>query len=197
MTAAAWSAIAATFAALSSFLILLVQRQNLLYSLRPELVLVDWGRQSKEIAGVKNDRITFKTMRNFGRGAALHPYVNEPKEGGDRTKYLVVGGRRYPTLAQGEVNLIDGEIILFWANVEGEYLPVNIEIVCWDAGNIRHEVRYNLMVVKTAYSQELTGDEIAPGVTLGTRSTKSVPVWLLKLVRRLGSVKVRKPPSTL
>ena len=44
MTAAAWSAIAAIFAAASSFMIFLIQRANLRASVRPELVLTGWER---------------------------------------------------------------------------------------------------------------------------------------------------------
>lgn len=43
---AIWSAVAASFAALSTFFTILPHRRNLVESMRPELVLLGWARGS-------------------------------------------------------------------------------------------------------------------------------------------------------
>jgi hypothetical protein len=68
-TATGLAAMAAAFSALSSVLIMRVQRANLLESVRPELVLVGWYRLPKEH---EPDRIGFRRVRNAGRGVALY-----------------------------------------------------------------------------------------------------------------------------
>jgi hypothetical protein len=45
ITAAFWSAIAASFAALFSFITMMIQRRNLLESVRPDLILIGWDRR--------------------------------------------------------------------------------------------------------------------------------------------------------
>ena len=72
LTAAIWAAIAATFSAISSLLIVLIQRRNLLESVKPELVLTGWERTPRGQGGSAQEVISFKTIRNVGRGPALH-----------------------------------------------------------------------------------------------------------------------------
>jgi hypothetical protein len=64
------AAIAAAFSALSSLLIWRVQRSNLLESVRPELVLLDWHRVPARDAS-QPEIIAFRRVRNAGRGVAL------------------------------------------------------------------------------------------------------------------------------
>jgi hypothetical protein len=59
-TAAMWSAVAASFAALSSFLIMLIHRQDLLESARPELVLSGWSRKPQGQSGGVHQVISFQ-----------------------------------------------------------------------------------------------------------------------------------------
>ena len=70
MTAAFWSAVAASFAALSSLLIFLVQRRTLLESARPELILDGWSRETVGQGEGQHEVIAFQTIRNVGRGTA-------------------------------------------------------------------------------------------------------------------------------
>jgi len=68
ITAATWSAIAASFSALSSFLIMLIHRRNLLESVRPELILDDWSRLAEGEGDTTHDVLVFTAVRNVGRG---------------------------------------------------------------------------------------------------------------------------------
>ena len=78
MSAAIWSAIAATSSASCAFLILLIQRRNYFDSVRPDLVLSGWKREQTTVAGHFSDEVTFNTIRNIGRGAA---YLFPPQSG--------------------------------------------------------------------------------------------------------------------
>ena len=69
---AIWSAIAATFSAIAAILILKIQRQNLLESVRPELVIGGWVRHERRSENPDYEKISFETIKNVGRGPALH-----------------------------------------------------------------------------------------------------------------------------
>jgi hypothetical protein len=69
--AAIWSAIAASFAAFSSFLVMRIQRRTLLESIHPELVLNGWTRRAEGQGDVADEVIAFRTLSNMGRGAAF------------------------------------------------------------------------------------------------------------------------------
>jgi len=72
--AAFWSAIAATFAAASSFLIYRTQVKNLRYSARPDIVLSNWTRTITQNGD--NDKISFSEVENIGNGTAEHIYIS-------------------------------------------------------------------------------------------------------------------------
>jgi hypothetical protein len=67
-----WSAIATSFATFSSFLLMLIQRQNFAESIRPELVLIGWTRSVEGEGNAAHDVIAFQTIKNVGRGAAFN-----------------------------------------------------------------------------------------------------------------------------
>src|SRR5262245_50736519 len=72
MTAAFWSAIAATFSAISAFVVMMIQRRALLEAARPELVVDGWGREYRGEGEDTYEVITIKKIWNVGKGAALH-----------------------------------------------------------------------------------------------------------------------------
>src|SRR5262245_14516654 len=74
--AAFWSAVAASFSALSSFLIFCIHRRNLLESVRPELVLMGWTRGRRGQGETMHEFISFQTLKNVGRGMALRIVLN-------------------------------------------------------------------------------------------------------------------------
>ena len=71
MNAAIWSAIAASFSALSSILIMLIQRRNLQETVRPEIVLEEWSRHSEGEGDGAYEVIVFQKIRNVDRKSVV------------------------------------------------------------------------------------------------------------------------------
>jgi heme exporter protein D len=186
--AAFWSAVAASFSALAAVAAILIQRRNLLDSVRPELVLTGWARQARVDGDSARDIVTVRSIKNVGRGPALHVNINGSHFDGNRPVALM-STIRMPILAPNEEMAIEGEIVLWWKNVAPEsdgpkMLPVNIRIYSWDSRNMRHETRYSLAAFELQ-KNHFVADGVAPGLMLMTRGTISRPVWVLKLCSRL------------
>lgn len=191
-TAAIWSAIAASFAALSSFLIMLIQRRTLLESVRPELVLTGWDRKTEGTGDVQRDVIIFKKVKNVGRGVAFHVNTFSLTQLVQNKPTVMMSNIRLPLLAVNEESDVDGRIMVWWDNVVGEQygfkrVPVQITLLSWDSRGRRHETIYSIMVIALC-GQTLVADEIAPGVMYSSRRTTIRPVWLLKLKRAIGKI---------
>lgn len=187
-TAAVWSAVAASFAALAAFLVMWIQRRTLLESARPELVLTGWTRRAQGQDNAAHEVIAFQTIRNVGRGAALHLHLhlNAAETVGNRPT-AVMSTARLPILAPDEPHDINGEIVVWWKNVPdvqgGKYLPITLTILCWDSRSMCHETRYRLFVAEAPYNVGVAY-AIAPGVMLTSRTTTTKSVWRLKLSSR-------------
>ncbi len=67
------SAVAAGFSSMAAFTIMLIQRQSMIDSARPEIVLKDWTRETKNIGEKKYDIVSFKKVLNAGKGLSLIP----------------------------------------------------------------------------------------------------------------------------
>ena len=187
LSAAEWSAIAAFFAAISSFLMMGIQRENLMEAARPEIVLTDWTR-SMEGRGKAFEIITFKTIRNVGHGAAFNLIINAAQTKNNRP-LTAFSTTRLPVLSANESIDINGKIYIFLKNVEPasgafKMLQFPIEILCWDSRNRRHETRYSLAVVEVSEKVAIV-DEIAPGVSIVNRTTNIRYVWFLKMLDKL------------
>ncbi len=187
-TAAIWSAVAATFAAITAFLMMFIQRRNLLESVRPELVLIGWTRRAQGQGDAAHEVIAFQAIKNVGRGAALHIHVSAFHKVANRPT-ASLSTTRLPILAANEATDVNGQIVLWWKNVDPKdqgfkHLAITITIFCWDSRNMRHETKYNLFAVEVLPGVGVP-DEIAPGVALTSRTTTTRPVWLLKLFSKL------------
>lgn len=191
--AAIWSAIAASCSALTAIFVMLIQRRNLLESVRPELVLTGWSREARGFEGnpeAAHEVITFKTIRNVGRGAAFHVMLNSFSTVDNRPTYFM-GSTRLPILAPNETIEVNGEIVLWWKNVNettpgGRYLPITVSIMHWDSRGMRHVTTYSLMAMELSVAQGCT-DEIAPSVMFCQRTTETRAVWTLKVQGKLQS----------
>lgn len=64
-----WAAVAATGSFVTAILVWLVQRRTLYESLRPDLILSDWIRESP---GASGDALIFRRIENVGHGVALN-----------------------------------------------------------------------------------------------------------------------------
>jgi len=185
---AIWSAVAASFAALSSFLIMLIQRRNLLESVRPELVLSGWSRNARGNPQDAFEVLSIQTVRNVGRGVALNIIIWGLHQEKEKRPTAVLATKRIPTLAPNETQEVNAEIVVFWKNVDAganglKFLPINTDIVCWDSRGMRHDTRYGLFAAELSANIGFS-DELAPGLSLSSRTTVSRPVWWLKMLRR-------------
>ena len=183
ITPATWSAAAATFSAITAFIVMLIQRRNYLEVARPELVFTGWSRTQE--AKSNRDYIRIATLRNVGCGPALNVMTSVNFEEIGRPA-AVMSSFRSPILAAGESVDFDGDITLWWAP---QGTPVNpratmvfdIRIYCWDARNRRHETIYTLVVIPVSQHRGLS-QSVAPGVMIHHRATHSTPVCQLRLI---------------
>lgn len=189
--AALWSAVAASFSALASLLIMRIQRRSLLESVRPELVLTEWGREARGSTDSAHEVITIKAIRNVGRGVALNLHLLGFMQQVDNRPTAVLSTTRIPVLAPNETAYLGGEIIVWWKNVPPsevpKFLPVTIKTYCWDSRGMRHDTKYSLLVIELSKNMGMA-DEIAPGVGMALRSTVITPVWVLKLRLKISRI---------
>lgn len=184
--AAIWSAIAASFAALSSFLIYRTSLRNLRLTARPDIILEKWSRVSEDTG---NEKIRFSEIGNIGNGTAQHIYINSFATTEDDRPTYSMSTSRVPVLAKDANIPVNNEIHICWKNVPeakngSKHLSINIKILYWDTIGIRHAKQYRLFVLEDRNGLIATGS-IAPGISLGPLITNSTPVWRLKLYRKL------------
>lgn len=194
MNAASWSAIAATCAAITSFLMYRIARRNWFEAVRPELVLDEWSRQTVGQGDTEHDEIRFARLRNAGRGSALHVSIVTLGEPGE-FPVASVALTQVPILSPDEEKQIDGTLIVWWKNVAADsknnkQLATTIVIYCLDSAGWRHETRYYLYLVDLSGNQVLA-NTIAPGVAVVGRRTVARPLWLLRLIGRFRNLRRR------
>ncbi len=157
------AAIAAGFSALSSFLIMRVQWANLLESVRPELVLLDWHRVQARDAS-DSETIAFRRVRNAGRGVALFVRLHlsdhsDPPPANMGTMLLSL------IEAAGDVPA-DGTIHVWFKNAptfgqeRNKIISVIVDVTCWDTRGNFYETVNTVTVVQTGSLP----NEIARGV---------------------------------
>jgi hypothetical protein len=187
--AAVWSAIAATFSALASFLIWRIHRHNLLDSVRPELVVLGWSRRLEGSGETSCDILSFSFIRNVGRGTAFNVLIcgdfNRVTE-----SYEVTGGY-VPIIAPNETVQVNTDIYLSWESVrEGhcktKFLPIEVTLWSSDSKSMRHATVYHLRAMRGP-ATIIEGTEppgypwqVAPWVAVSERRTITRPVWILK-----------------
>lgn len=191
LTAAQWSAVAATFSAISAFGSMLINRRNLLEAARPELVLSGWHRASSGSGENAHEILSFSSIKNVGRGPAIHVVINCFHLVADRP-VAVMGTERLPILAPGGSENVTAHIALWWKNVPtggngARLLSFPITVLSWDSRGFRHETTYRLNAIELSPTVSI-GDEIAPGVGFQTRTTTARAVWALRLQARAARI---------
>lgn len=172
---------------------MLIQRRNLIESVRPELVLIGWTRRQEGAGDSAHEVISFQFIKNVGRGAALHIHFGTFQQIDNRPT-AISATQRMPILAVNESVEVNARIVVWWKNVktsgpaESKFLPLTISISCWDSRGMRYETRYDLFVVPLLPNVGV-GEEIAPGVALANRIVTSKSVWWPKLRSRLNSLR--------
>lgn len=186
ITPAHWSAVAAVCSALTALTVARIQFANRRDGARPELVLDGWSRHSPAEGAEGPDIIAFRTIRNVGRGPAIPVIVNCSREEGG-FPLASMSTIQLPILAPGESVEVDARILIWWKNVKpdesgGRWLPLCIDIFSFDTIGLRHHTTYRPLVVPIR--QPMTS-EVAPGVGLMSRDTRTTRAWQLRLVARL------------
>lgn len=188
MTAAWWSAIAATFSAVSAVIVMRIQRRNYLESVRPELVISAWSAHNDSHGATGPSIFRLEVIRNVGRGPAFQVCAFDVTgKKGRSLGGLAFADEMVPVLASGESHATKWEIYLDWrrANTFNETMQtmgVEMELVCWDREPSRHRTKYSFFLQR----QRLEGrdDQWTPiDVRLGFRTTTSEKVWWLKFTR--------------
>jgi hypothetical protein len=183
---------------------MLIHRRNLFESVRPELVLIGWERRrsidpSSEVISYStpaSEVISFRTIKNVGRGIAFHIHVtalykalfdpNYPSSFGLSTV-------RLPVLGPNETTDLDGRIEVSWGDVkqpsdaETKAVGVTISIFCFDTRGARHETEYTLVCIEKPPEGDET-EVIAPGVVLTGRKTTARSAHSIRIESKLRSI---------
>lgn len=197
-----WSAIAATCSAIAAITMVIIQRRNLLESVRPELILGGWTRREEGDGETWHEVIGFDSIRNVGRGAALEVTIFSELS----TPVTSVGPPIYlPILPAGDTLRVEGHVLLWWQNVadvideQTKMLVIPVAVSSWDTRDMRHETVYRLLVLGGrpasvhAFAQPGEGgggktailNFIAPGIILGQRRTTSTPGPQIRFQERM------------
>ena len=186
-TAATWSAIAAIFSTIATFMLWRIGRLTFQHSARPEIIITGWKRGSSE----GQDIITFSAVENAGVGSALYVNINARSVTKDGRDMIAMTSIQESLISPNKKVKVNGEMLVWWENSpetsSGKSVPVNIKIYCWDTTGIRYLTDYSLNVFELPNSTHLF-NEVAPGVKLGRRSVKAEAVWFLRLKVRLSAL---------
>jgi len=182
ITPAVWSAIAASFSAISAVLMVFIQRRNLLEASRPELVLTGFSRGPSAVVP-EFDALGIQQIRNVGKGAALNVVMNSSKNAPDGGMLAGMGTLNIPIIAAGETIDIASEIMLWWHNLPDaqSFVGIPVTIWCWDSREMRHVTDYTLLLASPSLAH-IQSNGPAPGILSITRTTNTSPVWLLKFL---------------
>jgi hypothetical protein len=186
VTAATWSAIAASASASAAFLVLVIQRRVFRDSVSPQIVLDGWSRIEEPFGGRQFDVVRFAEVRNIGNGTAfgVHIGLGNFVKVGERPLFSM-STESHVVLAAGEKRAAkEGKILLFWDNIPpvagGKHVLVELRLLSWDTRRwFRYETIYQIHVFERGKST--VADPIADDVALGPLRTIVRPVWLLRV----------------
>ena len=166
---------------MTAILVWMVQRSNLLESVRPELFLDGWSRSTD--AGADTDIVTFRSIQNVGRGAAFNVILNclHPS---DRPT-AVMSTKVVSIVPLGAPKEVDCKIQLYWRWVKGSLglISIPIEISYSDSRGRRFVTMHRLAASQTI--PMFGAEEVAPGVVTTERYTKVLSLKRTKLASAL------------
>jgi len=190
---AVWSAVAATFSALSAFTVMRIQRRNLLESVRPDLFPVEWSRSVPGHGGSKHEVVKFKYVTNVGRGTAFNVVVAGwvTSEAGDFPPALVYT-YRIAVVAPGESVKVDEGIEVWWDNIiedargVGKACCINVTIEYGDVRESWYSSRCSVRVFPVSFGGKgSTFGDLAPNLVWSSRKTTTKPFWRIKLANAI------------
>jgi hypothetical protein len=185
LTAAVWSAVAATMSATTAFLALMVQRKNLNESIRPELLVDGLHR---ELLG-ELDVFMCGSIKNVGKGPAFHIVASIDSHHSFLGPVSLSSTIHCTILPAGQQqdfpNVKFGAVI---APKKGHEFTITMS--AWDAQDTWHQFRYVFaaLPLKTkhgdpvqTYGLMLT---VAPGVTMLRRAHRKLSGKRFRLAAR-------------
>ena len=187
---AIWSALAASCSAIAALMMLLVHRRNLLSAHRPEIILLEWDRRTEGEPEARIDYITFKSIKNIGKGAAYRIVMNASLE---VESHPIMGSSFVQLLPSGETQPSINRMAIFWSNIKpsrsgSKHAIISIEISCFDMLDWRHDTTVRLFIPDDSRVMVANAFTVAPGINELARETRSAPLWRLKIRRRLSSL---------
>jgi hypothetical protein len=189
ISAAAWSAVAATCSAIAASLTYFIHRRNMLDAARPELIIEGWARGTRSL---NVDTITLTKIRNVGRGSALH-VMAQGSRFKDRKPIYLMSAATLSIVAPSDSADMNAEIVIFWKSVPEDnglrLLGVKVVLLSWDLRGHRHATTYRLVVQPSDTRNPIAGvSDVVPGVGVLHRTTRSRPVWRLRVMNRFRRV---------
>lgn len=192
----ALSAFAASCSALSAVAMWRIQRRNQMESARPELVVLGWKFQKYPDRLNGDSSILFSSIRNVGRGYALNVNINGKPHSLDADWLGAPLGSTNSTeevslIPPGESHEIAGDLNFVWFPVDEREKRGTISLVLdyWDTLGLHYETTYTFYT----FPEEVpySGQVVAPGVALTSRTTERKTPEHLTLKARIGTAKIR------
>ncbi len=174
---AIWSAIAATFSAITAFFTLRLHLINQRDSVRPELIVEEfklhkriYTPDSKPTLGA----VTFP-LKNVGRGPAFNTrisgqLVSYGEDEQDRRANAI--GRLRPLIPSGEESASENLVEFFWPRDDDFQFQVEVHLHYFDSHGRLYQTTYRFEIISTSELERSVSGHI---IDVKTRKTRRVP----------------------
>ena len=155
-------------------------------SLRPELVLLDWTRFEEGEGNNTHEIISFRKIRNAGRGAAFNVLIGDTQTVDFPTIHIRYF--RIDVIAANETVDVDGKVIVWWKNKpqkEGDpykHANIIIPISFADSSGVMYFTEFGTYAAFPA--TENTNGDLTTGLFWKSKKTIRKPVWRQKIEER-------------
>lgn len=171
------AAVAAGFSALTAFLTMRIQRDNLRESVRPELVLLRWYRapyryhhviKEDQAEDSDPDTVAFLRVRNAGRGVALSVRLHLTADRPMDRPLMGMGTMTLPLVEAGGEAEVDCRISVWFKNAatfgeeKNKIVSRVVKVMCQDSRGHCYETDHAVSIL---YMGSFP-DEVASGVSL-------------------------------
>jgi hypothetical protein len=195
LDASVFSALAAIFSAICSFMLMRIHHKNLTESVRPELVLTGWSHSASEPSVDAQETVEVANIRNVGRGLALDvlAVLEGPKSNPmAQARNVDFAGWHHYVIAPGESVNTNCEFEIFWKNIRADATGMKekllkLVIYCWDSRGARYETTYFLRVWPLSMRIE-SARMVGRNLQLFSRKTTMHEEWQLKFLARFKRV---------
>jgi hypothetical protein len=187
-----WAAVAAACSAVSAFLTWRVHWRNRLDAARPEFVITEVSRAPTDTDTV--EAIHIHAVKNVGRGPAFDVIINFYLDPEVKENAVMMSTVRLPILSDGEQRELADPIMAFWDKVPkptGHHPRMIfgvLRVSCSDYRGYRHVTEYVVTITEPGAEGASIAD-VASGISMPFRFTKSRAQWRIKARRKLTRIK--------